>query len=1048
MYYLIFVFFFLSGACGLVYEVVWSREFVLVFGGTTHAVTAVVVSFMGGLALGSVIGGRLVDRSKKDPILIYGVLEGLIGAFALLVPLFVDWAKPILSYSYVNLWDSPFIFNMTRFMVSAAILFPPTLCMGATLPVLLKATLLERERFGLAAGRLYALNTIGAMVGAGLAGFVILPALGNWRTIILAAAINILIFALVFAMRGRFKAKGGGTDVKTPEGEEAKWTNTALLVLFGYCLSGMAALIYQIAWTRSFTMIFGGSTYSFSIILVAYIGGLGFGGALISKWVDSIKKPLLWAGVMEFVIGLSAIAVIPLFEVVNVKMNYWVAEYGSASRAMTLLRFGVTFGLLIVPTLMMGMLLPLIARVVARERSGAGEPMGWVYASNSVGSIIGAFLAGFVLLHFFGVRPTVLFATAASLLIGVLWTLGSELPRRAATIVSSTLAGGGIVMILAMPPPDPLVINSGPYIYGAVYLSHQGPAHNLRQIMERNYILRYFREDAETTVSVLSQRIDEDLVLKINGKTDATTSLDMTTQILLAHVPLILHKDPKKVMVLGLASGVTSGSALKYDLDRLDALELSPAVLEASRFFKDASGLDYEDPRLRIIINDGRNHLALGEDKYDVIISEPSNPWQAGQGIMFTREFYEIMKNSLNPGGVALAWIDVYNMDERTLAMALRTFCSVFPSVTLWESTPMSDYLLFGSNEPLKVSCQSLAAKFENEKIRQDLARADVNPDNLLARFVMNEERIMELVGDGPLQVDDRRQFEFTMPGVAFDRDTKRLTDIAENFLSKGQDASVILVDLPEGDEGRRIREKLAKLSEGRNKYVKMRQEVGGNAEERESDVMELASFVESLGGHYPAPRASIRLCNMMINLAAQKRKKEGPSDEVIELLEKAAAYNPEDSFAPFILAGIYFDKGDLKTAREWADKSLAIHPRNYRCLELVSRIERRQGNPAKEEEFLVKAIEVWPSNPEFYVELGVCLFDQGKVPEALKAFEVALKYGDDYPIVHVKYAAALASAGRKKEAVRHFKKAIELNPNIPNRKKMEETIKEWESEQ
>lgn len=1044
MLYIILFLFFISGACGLVYEVVWSREFVLVLGGMTHAVTAVVVAFMGGLALGSLWGGRMVDRSRMNPVLIYGLLEGGIGICALAVPFLIGLSKPLLSLAHSGLAGHPWLFELLRFFVSALVLFPPTLLMGATLPVLVRATLLDRDRFGLTAGRLYAINTLGAMVGAGLAGFVLLPALGNRHSIWIAVAANLGVCALVIVLRNKFPVpqmplQESRADPLAPR----KWNETALLVLGGYAISGMAALIYQIAWTRSLTMTLGGSTYSFSLILVAYISGLAIGGIMITPWVDRIQRPLLWAGVMEFSIGISSLLVLPILENINLSMFHWVHQYQFEGHILSWIRLGTTFGIVAVPTIFMGALLPLIARVIARERGGAGEPMGWVYSSNTAGAIVGAFLAGYVLVNFLGVRRTILFATGAGLAVGALWVMKSEVKKRTAFLSGALGLLLGLGIIAFLPEPDPLVINSGPYIYASEMMRVLHPGRSIKEQLHKIYLVRYFKEDAEATVSVLEERIDQWRVLRINGKTDASTRGDMPNQVLLAQIPLLLHRNPKSVMVLGLASGVTAGSALTHPIDTLDCLELSPAVVEACRgYFTDVNRLDFSDPRFHLIINDGRNHLELGSDFYDVIISEPSNPWQAAMSALFTREYFQLMRDHLNPDGIALAWLDVYNMTAETFSLVLRTFAEVFPYVTLWESSPGGDYIMLGSTSPIRISYSTLKQRCRTEAVAQDLARINTDVDAILARFVMDEEVIRRVVGPGPLHTDDLRQLEFETPRSAFSRYNERFAEIAEKILSGHVDVSRI-VEFPDGED-RNLIKKFEEMDQRRKECLRLQLLTHSKDVSMDDVVLQTEDFLKRTGGKYPGELMSHNLADYLrgkaFTLIGNKEPEKG-----ISYLEKIYRLVPDLSRPASIIARQYLIQGKLLEADKWARRALDRTPNDYSAMAVLADLARKRGDFSTDEKYRRQAIEVWPEDAILHLYLARSLLDQDKLTQAEQELNLVLRKKPDNADAHMYLGNIMARTGNLKEARHHLKKVLELDPDHPSRvwteKKLDEML-------
>jgi spermidine synthase len=1037
MVYVILACFFVSGACGLVYEVVWSREFVLVLGGTTHAVTAVVAAFMGGLGLGGYLGGRLADRSRYHPVLIYGVLEGGIGALALLAPVLVSAGRPLLAVAYQHLGDSR-VYDLIRLALSVLILFPPTLLMGATLPVLVKATLGDRERFGFTAGRLYAFNTTGAVAGAALAGFVLLPALGGRLTIALAAAANFLICGLVIWQRRRFAAAG---DVERAEAPARSWDPVLMVLLVGYGLSGLAALIYQIAWTRSLTLTLGGSTYTFSLILTAYIGGLAAGGALMTPLADRIRRPLLWAGVLEFVIGLAALGVLPALDNINLWMYGWVYKYRWNNEALlSLIRFGVAFGTVAVPTLMMGALLPLLARVASRHRPGAAEPMGMVYGANTAGAVVGAFLTGYLLIDLVGVRNTILLASLVSLAVGAAYILAGEAARRVK--VPAALAGvlAGAALLRLLPAPDPLVVNSGPYIYGGIMMGALEKGETIREHLESISIPLFFREDAETTVSVFEDRIDQTRSLRINGKTDASTDVDMINQVLLAQFPLLLHRSPQKVMVLGLASGVTAASALTHPIASLDVLELSPAVVAASRLFEATSGLDYQDPRFHLILNDGRNHLALTDRTYDVIISEPSNPWQAAMSTMFTAEFFSLMRRHLNQDGIAVVWIDVYDMNFNALALILRTFVSVFPYVTIWESDQGGDYVLLGSDTPFRIDYNQFAARAGSDKVRADLLRIQAEPaDDILARYVMDQDRIRQLVGPGEIHTDDRRQLEFRGPALAFAPYMKRLPEIYEKFfLQHGSVAELV----PAAAANEALAAKLEQLYRVRQESARLNYRLMTGLLAGDEYLKEAESLLESLEGRYPSRSLTDSLTNEMANIA-RWRLANGEVDQGEAMMERISGLDRDRSRAPTSVAQIKFQQGDVAGAERWARIALERKPRDYHALIVLGKAARTRNDLAAEEQYFREALLANPFDLSAQLLLARTLISLEKFDEANRTLNNVLRRQPDNSDAHFFSGLISYQSHDLKAAREQFRTALRLDPNHPSAAQMRSALAE-----
>ncbi|MEE8524064.1 MAG: fused MFS/spermidine synthase, partial [Thermoanaerobaculia bacterium] len=653
--------FFLSGACGLTYEIVWSRLLVFVFGGTTFAITTVLTCFMGGLALGSWLAGRMSGRRLfARPARLYGILEIFIGLAALLVPVLMEWSTGLYRILEHHLGHSFLLLSVARVTVSAAILLLPTAAMGATLPLLASAFTRRRTQIGGDVAALYGANTFGAFVGCAGAGFFLLPQLGLSGSIRTAAAVNLAAgaVALLMSLRPESEPREVAAEEADAGRQDRKGKARTLLLLYG--LSGFAAMAYQVAWTRALILSMGSSTYSFSTIVSCYIFGLAAGSLVMTRWVDKVRRPLSLAGLLQTAIALSALFVVPLFGKLPDVVAHATASPEASFGSVLFLEAAWAFGLLIVPTFCMGALLPLVCRIYDPSPERAGRSVGDVYAANTAGTILGAALAGFVLipLSSVGMERTIHIASILNLVVGS-WFLLAQTPGKIRRYALA--AGAWLVAALTVGVTEPWsreLMTSGPYLG--------------RTPGGSGWDLVFYREGIDATVSV--ERSEEGhLSLSVNGKADASTlDDDMLTQSLVGVLPMLQRPDAREVCLIGLGSGVTAGAILTFDADRLDVAEISRAVVDASRLFDDVAGAPLDDPRSRLYRADGRNFLLLGEPQsYDVIVSEPSNPWISGIANLFTREFFELSRSRLVPGGVHAQWLHGYSMDPANFAAVL-----------------------------------------------------------------------------------------------------------------------------------------------------------------------------------------------------------------------------------------------------------------------------------------------------------------------------------------------------------------------------------------
>jgi spermidine synthase len=771
----VLVCFLTSGATSLILEGTLVRLVRFVLGNTTLAVTTVLCAFMAGLALGSYVGGRLCDRSTRL-LRMYGALEGAVGVSCLVLPWCIVALEPAYRWMYVHLADTPLWLSLARFVLCGWLLLIPSTFMGATLPVLSRWYALRFGRIGQSVAGLYAINSLGAGAGALLCGFALLPALGLTWTLRLACLVDIGICLLMLLLDRVPEAGPAGVvepAVRVESREEgvpevsSAW-RTGLIVAYG--VSGAAALVYEVAWTRALALVIGSTTYAFSLMLAAFIVGLAVGSGLMVRWVDRVANRVYWFAVVELGIGVSALMALPVFG----RMPIWVVgivrDHGESFAVLQAIEFGLIWLVMMVPTTLMGVAFPLVSRACITGPSGLGRSIGSVYASNTVGGIAGPFLASFVLIPWVGTEGAILAAVGANVLIGlgVLGALGSAPWRRRAVPCAGAVAlcAAGL---LWLPRWVPGIMSSGAYIYARTFARGQDVAVAMRKRLETVRIV-FQKEDMCTMVTVRDS-VDGERALAIGGKTDASTRRDLQTQLLLAHAPLLLHPNPRNVLVVGLASGMTLGSAACYDLERIECVEISPAVVEASRFFDDYNGHVLSDPRVQLIVADGRNHLALTARQYDVIISEPSNPWIAGVSDLFTREYFEVCRRRLAPGGLACVWLQAYQLDEALFRSVVRTFAEVFSHVMIFEPNPGSDYLLIGGDRPLGVSLATLTDRLRSPKVAADLKRIGLSGPVDFLRTIIVSQGVREYAAGATLHTDDNALLEFAAPRTLYRSD-------------------------------------------------------------------------------------------------------------------------------------------------------------------------------------------------------------------------------------------------------------------------------------
>ena len=589
--------FFFSGAAGLIYQVVWTRMLTQIFGNTTYAIATVLSAFMAGLAIGSYWFGKIADRGKND-FLLYGLLEAGVGVYGFLVPWLFAGAQKLYGPIFGLNQSYPFIFNLVLFFLSFVLLVFPTLLMGATLPVLSRFFVKSFAQFGRRVGDLYATNTLGAVIGCAAGGFLLIPTLGMRATVFVAASVNMVIAAVILIVdRLRDKPPLPAVPQATAPASEAPDTETrssassgmlAWVVLTSFALSGFASLVYENAWTRALTLVIGSSIYSFSTMLVTFLIGLALGGFIYARAMGGREARLSTFGLIELWVGLSALATIPLFEKLPLIFVRLLHGFGDTFTVFLYLQIFISALVMFVPTILLGMTFPLVARLFTQSLYRVGSGVGSSYAANTVGAVLGAFAGGFILIPNLGVQNTIIFAVVMNLAIGA-WLLICD-PKLAAL---PRYALGVAVLVLAAIVPfkirrwDPSILTSGVTVYADRYESL--PSNSLRlEEMKRDDVL-FYREGLTTTVSVHRISGSDYLYFRSNGKIDGSYG-DALSQLMTSYIAMMLNPKAETALTIGLGSGMSAKALATFkSLKDIEVIEIEPAMIEASKFFNRAT---------------------------------------------------------------------------------------------------------------------------------------------------------------------------------------------------------------------------------------------------------------------------------------------------------------------------------------------------------------------------------------------------------------------------------------------------------------------------
>jgi spermidine synthase len=721
----------LSGAAGLVYEVVWMRYLALFLGHTAYGVIAALVAFMGGLAMGNAWLGKWADKVRR-PLALYAWLEIGIGIYAIFFPAYYEFCHRVFVAMAHGWAPGSRSLLALKFAFSLFTIFIPTVLMGGTLPVLVKLVTRSLGELRERVSTLYFINSAGAVAGCFLADFCWIPSWGLPATVWAGAVMNLLVGVVALVVNGWLRENRLSISPSIPadssaEAETEEFTQAELrLAILGIGLSGFVAMLYEIVWTRLLALSLGSSTHAFSIMLITFISGITIGAGVVGRWrklrrtLDAFAwTELALAGTLLFSMWFYDLLPFWFMQIAGMLVRR-PAVFPIYGLAQALICFGVMF----VPTVLLGMTLPLVSRVATAEVARTGRSVGAVFAVNTLGTVLGAALTGLWLLPWLGLAGALALGAALNAAIG-LTVLGRHRPQyRTALLVGVPLS---IIILVVL--AQSIFADRWQRAFTRALWREVTPLSlkAFRSVVDQTK-LSYYRDGAGATVSVTEDEINNvrHLALAVNGKTDASTGIDVSTQVLLGHVPMLLRPSSQRVLVVGLGSGMTCGAVLRHpSVTQLDVVEISPEVAQAARQFAVHNDKVLDNPKLHLVTEDAKTFLQLADHKYDVIISEPSNPWMAGVAGVFSREYYQNCRDRLQPDGFMAQWVQVYETDNEAFLVVLRTFRSVFPYLSVWMTAP-GDLLLLGMSQLPRVDLQAIQDRFAVPSVKSDLERIDI----------------------------------------------------------------------------------------------------------------------------------------------------------------------------------------------------------------------------------------------------------------------------------------------------------------------------------
>jgi spermidine synthase len=736
----LFPLFFASGACGLVYQVVWMRALALTLSVTVYAVTTVLCAFMAGLALGAFLAGRIADRLDR-PLLAFGLVEIGVGLTGIVTPRILLELGPAYGWLAEGLGGSGPLLVLARFGFAAAVLLVPTTLMGMTLPLLSRAAISRDGEVGRGAGGLYGVNTLGAVAGCIAAGFALIPALGLTATSGVAAAVNLAVGAVAVAVARRPTGRAAAAAAIAPA-PATPLPGGVALAMAAFTASGFTAFGYEVLWTRALEQFVHNSTYAYTAMLAMFLLGIGGGSALAAVGADRVRRPLAVYGALQIGIGISVVVAL----LVYMRLLDWIPAVAGAIGGLTswsrvlVVIFGVAGVILLGTALLFGAGFPFVARAVVTSPDAVGRRIAAAYTWNTLGSIAGALLVGFVLLPAVGLRGSFLGLLALNLLAGAaLCVAGAE--RGAARVAVGLATFAFAVALVAIPPR----------LFEGIFTERYGP-------------LLLYREQVTDTVMVTENAKGDRFIRYGDGRGTAGTPTVIEDRSY-THTALLLHPEPRDILNICFGVGNSLSSVLQYPVRHVDAVELSPGVTRAAPFFERTNRGVLGDSRVRLTIQDGRNYLLATRNRYDVIRLDPPEIHTAGVVNLYTLEFFELAREHLAPGGIFSIWINIAYTPEDAMRRIARTAAEAFPYVSIWHSPYLYSWVINGSVQPRPPDGELLVQHFADPEVRRDLESIGIHePTDFLGYFVMAGDEVDAFAGDAAPITDDRTQLDFVLP--------------------------------------------------------------------------------------------------------------------------------------------------------------------------------------------------------------------------------------------------------------------------------------------
>ena len=987
-----------SSACGVLYEIIWARQITLFFGSPVFAVSALLSALVGGLGLGSFYFRRLADGENR-PLRVYAFLGAGLGIFALIFPTLLDILNAICVLIYRGLSPNFYLLSWIRFVLSFIVLLIPSTLMGGMLLLLSRAA---KERCaGFRADRLLTINMLSATIGCIVVGFFLIQLIGLQSSVYLGVVINLILAGAAFSLDRSWSETS--VDLQQDVSDELETFSTGemgQLLLWTFAVSGFCALGYAVLWTRLLTAFLSSAGYALSVTLTAILLGITVGSFLFAAIARRLRSFANLFGLVQIGIGLSIVALIPAFANLSGISRGLQVAFGAGR----VWEFVAGILLMIVPTILIGANFPLARRICA-----APESQSAVYPFSTIGALLGSLCTGFILIPLIGIRPSLILTAGLNAVIGCVFIVRSAEKSQlfSGTAIGGTILTGGVGLMVLL--------------WGNSHASLKNGTFWAQRV---NDTLVKYTETVDANIATFMDAQGVHRIYVDNDEIADTSRQGSTPHRIIAHLPLLLHSDPERGLILGFGVGITAHTMAQHDV-RVDAVENPNGLIEAARQdFADVNHNVLDSALFSHTVSDERNYLLMTPKRYDVISIGIRHPLTSSRGsALYTTDLYRWCKRILTEDGIICQWLPLNQMPETQLKLVVRAFIDVFPNATIWYKYTPDFAILIGTPERLKINYQRFMERAQIPRVHEALAANDLDGMSLLDSFMMGEKAVRAYAGDGEIHTDNHPRLELlqlqtpantahmNIAGLAKYRE--RSTPYLENYGRTMSDKIEVRkrIDL--------YFDATQKLIEGQIEYAK-------GEYERAVGVLNQAAAINP---HDNTIRYNL---GAAVELATKDYQEELTQTE--KALKQALQSNPRDVQRQVELGITYELQGELAKSANAFEEALKYDPNRLELYSLLGPIYERQERYDDALRTYQRLEQLEPNLPAiiFGAMASIYHFHKKMLPEALQYAQKALAADADSWRVHNLLGAIYTDKKEFEQAVGAFNAAMRLAPNEP----------------